>query len=237
MNEFVYTDIFDTKGIEYIIVIVFLLLIIPFWIMLNRPLNLKAKVSKAVGVLSAQMLRIPQGLFYSKNHTWTFLEKSGLARVGMDDLLLHLTGGVELQYLRNDHEMVKRGDAIVRITQDGKELVIASPISGEIQHVHTSLKQNPGAISEDPYKSWLYKIKPDKWSEETRRYYLAGEATEWLKKELTRFKDFIAETLNQLPGQPVVVLQEGGELMDNPMAEMNEEVWNDFQVKFLDTER
>ncbi|MCK5134580.1 MAG: glycine cleavage system protein H [Bacteroidales bacterium] len=237
MNQFMYSDIFDTKGIEYLIVIGFLLLIVPFWIMLNRPLNLKAKVSKAVGILSEQILRIPQGLFYSKSHTWTFLEKSGLAAVGMDDLLLHLTGGVELQYLKNDNEMVKRGDAIVRITQDGKELVIASPISGEIQHVNTLLKQNPGAISEDPYKSWLYKIKPEKWSEETSRYYLAGEATEWLKKELTRFKDFMVETLNQSPGQPVVVLQEGGELIDNPLAEMNKEVWNDFQVKFLNTER
>ena len=132
--------------------------------------------------------------------------------------------------------LVKRGDAIVRITQDDKELVIASPISGEIQHVHTSLRQYPGAISEDPYTSWLYKIKPEKWSEETRRYYLAGEATEWLKTELTRFKDFMAETTNQSPGQAVLVLQEGGELMDNPLAEMNEEVWSEFQVKFLDTE-
>ena len=235
MSEFVYTDIFDTKGIEYIIVIVFLLLIIPFWIMLNRPLNLKVKVSKAAGILSEQILRIPQGLFFSKNHTWTHLEKSGLARIGMDDLLLHLTGGVEIEYLRDQQEKVKKGEPMVRINQDGKNLVIASPISGEIDCVHTSLEQNPGAISEDPYKSWLYKIKPDNWSEETRRYYLAGEATEWLKKELTRFKDFMAETLNQSQGQPAVVLQEGGELMDHPLAEMNEEVWNDFQAKVLAT--
>ena len=34
-------DIFDTKGIEYIVVIGFLLLIIPFWMILNKPLKLK----------------------------------------------------------------------------------------------------------------------------------------------------------------------------------------------------
>jgi len=234
MNEFVYTDIFDTKGIEYIIVIVFLLLIIPFWIMLNRPLNLKAKVSKAVGVLSEQILRIPQGLFFSKNHTWTHLEKSGLARIGMDDLLLHLTGGVEIEYLRDQQEKVKKGEPIVRINQDGKNLVIASPISGEIDCVHSSLEQDPGAIIEDPYKSWLFKIKPDKWREETTGCYLAADATEWAKTELARFKDFVAETLTQTSGSLAVVLQEGGELTDHPLAEMNKDVWNDFQVKFLD---
>ena len=97
MNEFVYSDIFETKGIEYIIVIGFLLLIIPFWIMLNRPLKLKTKVSRAVGALSEQILRIPQGLFFNKNHTWSSLEKSGLVRIGVDDLLLHLTGGIEIE--------------------------------------------------------------------------------------------------------------------------------------------
>lgn len=32
-----FVDIFATKGIEYIIVIVFLILIIPFWKYLNAP--------------------------------------------------------------------------------------------------------------------------------------------------------------------------------------------------------
>ena len=33
MDGFSYTDIFDTKGIEYLIIIAFLLLIIPVWIL------------------------------------------------------------------------------------------------------------------------------------------------------------------------------------------------------------
>ena len=39
MNQFVYSDIFDTKGIEYIVVISFLLLIIPIWRLLNKPVK------------------------------------------------------------------------------------------------------------------------------------------------------------------------------------------------------
>jgi glycine cleavage system H protein len=70
MDGFTYYNMFDTKGIEYLVVIAFLLLLIPFWLALNRRVNVKETVRKALGVLSANVLRIPQGVFYSKNHTW-----------------------------------------------------------------------------------------------------------------------------------------------------------------------
>jgi len=233
MNQFVYSDIFDTKGIEYIVVIGFLLLIIPFWIILNKPVKLRNKLSEALGVLTAQVLRIPQGLFYNRNHTWSHLEKSGLARVGMDDLLLHLTGGVELEYLKEQQERVKKGEPIARIIQDGKNLVIHSPLSGEIENLHTSLEDDSEAIINDPYKSWLVKIKPDNWRKETNGYYFAEEAREWAEKELDRFKDFMAEAVTRDSGQHATVMQAGGELIDHPLKGMDQDVWTGFQEKFL----
>jgi glycine cleavage system H protein len=234
MNPFVYTDIFDTKGIEYIIVIFFLLLIIPFWILLNRPLKLKARAREAARALTAQILRIPQGLFFSRNHTWSHLEGSGLASVGLDDFLLHLTGGVEVGFLRKEGMKVRKGEALARISQDSKELAITSPISGEIVVANESLGEDPSALSEDPYGSWLYKIRPEKWREETRDCYLAGEASSWIGSELSRFKDFLSAALSE-KGHPAgsIILQEGGELMDFPLAWLEQEVWDGFQEKFL----
>ena len=46
---------------------------------------------------------------------------------------------------------------------------------------------------------------------------MADEATEWAEKELDRFKDFLAEAVNQDSGQHAAVLQEGGELIDHPL--------------------
>lgn len=230
MEQFAYSDIFATKGIEYIIVIAFLLLIIPFWGLLNKPV--KAKVGSALQALSLQALRIPKGLFFNRNHTWSHLEKSGVASVGMDDLLLHLTGGVELNYLKERQEKVKRGEPIARISQEGKELVITSPISGEIDRVHSSLEDNAAAISEDPYSSWLYRIKPEKWQEETKGAMMADQASDWAGKELERFKDYLAETVRENSGEEVV-LQEGGELSPYPLKELDGEAWSSFQEKFL----
>lgn len=232
MEQFVYSDIFATKGIEYIIVIAFLLLIIPFWRMLNKPVKFKETVGASLQAINLKALRIPQGLFFNKNHTWSHLEKSGVASIGMDDLLLHLTGGVELKYLREHQEKVKRGEPIARIIQNGKELVISSPITGEIDKVNASLEEDAGVVSKDPYKSWLYKIRPEKWQEETRDAMMADRASEWEEMELERFRDYIAQAESVATGEEMV-LQEGGELSGHPLKEMDQEGWKGFQEKFL----
>lgn len=113
---------------------------------------------------------------------------------------------------------------------------IKSPITGEIQGVNNYISENVGALNTDPYgKGWMYKIKPEKWAEETNTCFLANEATLWFKKELLRFKDFLAISVNKYnPETSMVVLQEGGELTDNPLADMPTEIWIDFQKHFLD---
>ena len=235
MEQFVYSDIFDTKGIEYIIVIFFLLLVIPFWRLLNGSLKQTAAEGSALGILNLQSLRIPQGLLFNRNHTWSHLEKSGVASVGLDDLLLHLTGGVELNYLKEQQERVRRGEPIARIMQKGKELVITSPITGVVDRVHNSLADNSEHLNDDPYRSWLYRIKPEKWQEETGDAMLAAQASEWTRTELERFRDYMAEAVQREP-EAGVVLQAGGELIGHPLSELNQAGWTGFQKKFLGIE-
>lgn len=236
MDGFTYTDIFDTKGVEYLIIIGFLVLIIPFWILLNKPLQLKNTFRRAFGVLSESVLRIPQGLFYSKNHTWTQLEKTGYAKIGLDDLLMHITGPVEVTKYLPLGEKICKGDVIAEIDQDGRRLRIASPISGEVQSINVDLMKNTQLLNEDPYgKGWIYKIKPMQWVADTSSCYLAEEATKWTKQELARFKDFMAMTIQKHSQQTAIaMMQEGGELIDNPLSGMPGDVWKAFQTEFLD---
>ncbi|MDZ7738563.1 MAG: glycine cleavage system protein H [Bacteroidales bacterium] len=235
MDGFSYTNIFDTKGIEYLIIIGFLILIVPFWRALNKPLMVKEKIRESLGVLNAAVLRIPEGLLFNRNHVWTHLERSGKATLGLDDLLMHITGEVELKNFRNPGERVKKGDLIAEMTQDGKQLKITSPVSGEISDVNDNIISEPALLNDDPYqKGWLYKIKPERWKEETDEYYMAGEAKIWAEKELLRFKDFVANSVKKYSPQTAdVVLQEGGELVDYPLSGMPAEAWNDFQDAFL----
>lgn len=235
MGEFYRVDIFDTKGIEYLFVIVYLLGLIMFWKVSGKQIT--KQIQKVLGNLSASILRIPHGLFYNKNHTWTHLEKSGAAMVGMDDFLQHLTGKVEFSSLKQPGEIIKKGDLLAEIDKNGKQLKVFSPISGKILSTNSTLYESPEMLNEDPYdKGWIYKIKPSNWIEETNSYLFAEEAEDWSSAELGRFKDFLMlGSMRKFSSEPsMVMLQDGGELCDNILSELPDEVWKDFQVEFLD---
>jgi len=143
MDGFTYNNIFEMKGIEYLAIVAFFAILIPFWVILNKEVKVKSQVHKRVGGLSLNSLLIPQGLFFSRFHTWTHLEKSGVAKVGLDDLLVHITGEVSLNRLLDSGERIKKGDFLGEIVQKDKRLKIYSPISGEIVETNALLKKNP----------------------------------------------------------------------------------------------
>jgi glycine cleavage system H protein len=236
MDGFSYNNIFETKGIEYIIIIAFLLMIIPFWVMINRQISLKSQIRNAIGILSESILRIPKGLLFNRNHTWVHLGKSGVAEVGIDDFLLHVTGEVRIGGLKEPGSFIKKGDLLAGIDHNGKILKVYSPISGRVEKINSLLTDDPSAINGDPYeKGWICKINPARWTEETGSYYLADEALAWTKAELQRFKDFLAGSVRKYsPEASLVILQDGGELYDRPLSDLPDEIWHDFQKSFLD---
>jgi glycine cleavage system H protein len=239
MDGFSYSDIFATKGVEYLVVITFLTLLIPFWLILNKRSAIQGKIRRVLGNLSFNILKIPQGLFYSNNHTWMHMEKTGTASVGLDDLLLHMTGEVKFSNVKNSGEWIKRGELLTEIEQGDRHLRILSPVSGKILATNESLSERNSSINDDPYgDGWICKIKPSNWTEEVKSCYFADQATEWSARELERFKDFLAVSAGHLtPETSRVILQDGGELCDHTLSPLSREIWKDFETEFLDLNR
>jgi glycine cleavage system H protein len=236
MESFYRVDIFDTKGIEYLFVIGYLLFLIVFWNLARKPERITGQINKVMNRLSAGILKIPQGVFHSRFHTWTHLDESGVARVGMDDFLQHITGDVTFTGLKQPDEIINKGELMTQIDQDGKCLKVYSPISGKILASNTSLNENPEIFKEDPYKkAWIYEIKPVDWTNETNSYLLAEDATNWAARELTRFKDFLTGgAMGEHAADPsMVLLQDGGEIREKILSELPGEVWMNFQEQFL----
>jgi hypothetical protein len=87
----------------------------------------------------------------------------------------------------------------------------------------------------DPYgQGWIVKVLPLDWRADTNDHLLARDAVEWSKKEIHRFKDFLARTQIQ-PSQniPEVILQEGGEMRNFPLAELDDSTWKNFENNFM----
>lgn len=237
MEQFTRVDIFDTKGMEYLMVIGYLLVLILFWQIARNPQRIVRKIREAVSTLSEKILRIPLGIFFNRNHTWTHLNETGEARVGLDDFLQHVTGQVRVSQLKVPGDMIQKGGLLTEIEQDGKHLKIYSPISGEILQTNSILAEDPGLLNQDPYdKGWIYKVKPADWKRETSSCMLAEEAVRWSEKEFVRFKDFLTggpmKTCSSEPS--MVLLQDGGEIRENILSDLPGEVWESFQEEFLD---
>jgi len=237
MDGFSYINIFETKGIEYIVIIIFLLMLIPFWIILNRKKEIVAEMRKAYILLSAKIRNSPQGLYFSKNHTWVFMERSGAVTMGLDNLLLHLTGNVKIVFLKNAGDLVKKGEWLAQLEQEGRSLKVFSPISGKVLNINTLIEDNSGIANEDPYgKGWLFAIKPSAWKLEIQDFFLADETNGWLSHEMQKIRDFLSSKSTQYsPDHAQVILQDGGEVVEGLMIELPEELWQDFQKEFLNS--
>jgi len=235
MDGFTYTNIFETKGIEYLIIIAFLGLIVPFWLVINRKSSVASRIRNSVGVLTAAILRIPEGIYFNRNHTWTFLEKDGNAKVGLDDFLLHVTGDVKINPIYRAGDVLKKGDLIIMAERGDKVLRIYAPVSGTVTGVNPLVTSDPSELIDDPYtKGWIYRIKPSAWKAETSSLFIAEEAITWMRKELDIFRDFLARSIGKhAPDSSLVALQDGGELIDRPLADLPDVVWQDFQQAFL----
>ncbi len=95
-------DFLPTKGIEYLMVIGYLLLLIPFWWALKggsarRPASTPARA--AVGAAARKgapglrgWFRVPEGVLFHPGHTWAVPEGSHVMRIGVDDFAQLLVG-------------------------------------------------------------------------------------------------------------------------------------------------
>ena len=182
-------------------------------------------------------VKLPQGLFFDKTHTWAFMEKDGNVTIGIDDFLQHVTGPITRVEMKNPGDKIKKGELLLSVIQSGKQLHVYSPVSGIIKKQNEVLKTEAGALNSAPYaEGWVYQVEPSGWLKETQLMDMAGKYKLWIDNEFSRLKDFLASTLN--PGSleySHVVMQDGGVLKEGVLAEFGPEVWDDFQTKFLDT--
>ncbi len=227
MDSFTYTNIFATKGIEYILIISFFLAFVPFYNYLKEvesPLFSLAKV------------RLPRGVFFDKTHTWAYLKSAGQVQVGIDDFLAALTGPVSLRLNKQSGESVTRGEHLATLMGENKSLKIYSPVSGTLKGVNKSaLRRFSKRTNNEFTENWLFDMEPQRWDLEKTMLVLGEKAQQWIQQEQARLRDVLAfaERKYDLNVQPVL-LQEGGEVADHVLESMSPEIWEEFQSEFID---
>ncbi len=224
----------------FLILTVLILIVLSVDLIIRYTRNKKIKVQNIIPsvrkVLNENALVIPKGLYFDKTHTWAFMEQNGVVKVGIDDFLQHVTGTITRIRMKKAGETVKKGDAIMSVIRNGKQLNLYSPVSGVILEQNKSVEENSALINSSPYSDgWIYRIEPSNWGRENQLLFMAEKHRQFILSEFTRLRDFLAGSLQGDSGMYAqVVLQDGGELMDGPLSDLDPVVWEDFQTKFID---
>jgi glycine cleavage system H lipoate-binding protein/ABC-type phosphate transport system substrate-binding protein len=232
----------SAKSRTFLFIVLGILVIVIIAGIVYRSMNKKSKIPLGTfpirtKVLTENTMSFPGGLYFDKSHTWVFMEKEGMVKFGIDDFIPNVTGDYTRIILKKPGEKVKRREAIVTLVQKGKQIYIHAPVSGTIKEINEVLVADPFAINYSPYgEGWVYMIEPSNWLREIRFFKMGEAYKEWISSEIARLKDFLACSFNikNLEGGNLAV-QEGGELITEPLKDLGPELWEDFQAHFIET--
>jgi len=192
--------------------------------------------SPVTAITSKAQFIIPKEYFLGKGHVWVELLPSGFVRVGLDDFVQKIVGGIDdVGFIPVNSEVVK-GDKLFALHRGGKIMSLQSPISGKVVSFNEELVNSPDVVRKKPYADgWVAIVEPSNL-DEIRSLPKGTDAAQWLRGEIKRFRHFITEQTSNSLGAPSpagVTLMDGGVPVEGAMERSSKEVWQKFEDGFL----
>ena len=103
-------------------------------------------------------MNIPEELMYTSSHEWVETLDNGNLRVGITDFAQAELGDLVYLELPAAGDPVFEGEAFADVESVKAASEIYSPVNGTIAAVNEALMDEPGAVNDDPYGSWLIEI-------------------------------------------------------------------------------
>jgi glycine cleavage system H protein len=230
MEGFTYVDIFATKGIEYLLVIGFLIIIIPFWRFLRVPARSGIEAVRRAMASVAQWFSLPEGLFYHQGHTWVMPQGAELVKVGVDDFAQRLVGKSSKINLPKVGSRIEQGDVGWKLGIDTKTITMLSPVTGDIVAVNKDIVKKPDLVNQDPYgKGWLMIVKPDNKRATVKNLLTGKLATAWMEKTADALRE-------RMGGEVGAVYQDGGIPITGIAKALSPDAWDKMASEFLLTQ-
>jgi glycine cleavage system H lipoate-binding protein len=226
-----YVDIFATKGVEYIIVILFLLTLVIFWRFLNKPV--KAAGNKKVGQQSkltfVEWFNLADNFFYHQGHSWMIPESGNVVRIGIDDFAQKLLGkpsGVKFPGLGSQ---LLQGSPGWQIEVDSKSIDILSPVNGEVIAINEEIFKSPELLNNDPYsKGWIIKARVSRLQDNKNNLLSGKMAKAWIQETINSLREKVAGTAG-------IMMRDGGVPLTGFARELDRDNWDSIAREFLKT--
>jgi glycine cleavage system H protein len=105
-------------------------------------------------------MNIPTDLKYTKSHEWARLEADGTVTVGITDHAQEALGDIVFLELPEAGRQLKAGQECAVVESVKAASDIYAPVGGEVTEANQAAVDAPESVNQDPYATWLFKIKP-----------------------------------------------------------------------------
>ena len=224
-------DIFATKGIEYALVLIYLVFFVGYWLVLNRtrPVRVARKLAPVTGLWKelAEGFELRPNLAYHPAHTWAQGISEGRYRVGIDDFASKLLDQPIGVTLPQPGDALKSGQTAWHLSVLGEDIPIVSPLAGNVVRVNERLLDDPGMIAQQPYdEGWVLELDVADSREPQPSLLHGRRARAWLKDSIDRLLGGLGTELGP-------VLADGGTLMAGLARQIAAESWRTLAFQFL----
>ncbi len=179
---------------------------------------------------AAYPMRVPEGIFFARSHTWLNLFPSGKVRLGIDDFVSGLVDDAKVALVKSVGDQVEKGEPIVILEQGDRRMAVRSPLAGTVVACNADFAASPQAMRKELFSTgWIYTVQPAK-PEELRSLMLGTESRSWMKEELGRLRDLFACPAGALAP---ATLQDGGAPAPGVLKQLGAGEWKRFEETFL----
>jgi glycine cleavage system H protein len=176
-------DLFATKGIEYLIVIGYLVALVIVWRFLGA--------SEPVGAMAGQERRVgccfilPEAYCYHQGHSWALPEDESTVKVGLDDFAHRLLGRPDAVELPGLGTRLLQGERGWGIRLGPISVGMLSPVEGEVVEINHEVVNAPEILCSDPYdRGWLLRVQVPEQRRNRRNLLCGTLARAWLEEQL-----------------------------------------------------
>lgn len=153
-------DLFATKGLEYVLVVTYLLLLVGCW----RMVGPRASQSQTGGLTfdpaSKPSFDLRDGFHYHQGHTWACPESGGVMRIGLDDFAQKLLGPITGVILPAIGAPLAQGELGWKVRVGGRAIPILSPVTGTVVAWNAEVLRSPGLVNSGPFdRGWLLEVR------------------------------------------------------------------------------
>ncbi|MDA4116892.1 MAG: glycine cleavage system protein GcvH [Thaumarchaeota archaeon] len=112
--------------------------------------------------------KVPDGLFYTKEHEWTNVT-GGTARVGITDYAAKTLNDVVYLTLPSAGQQIKQLGSFGTVESIKAVSELYSPLSGTVIATNPELANHPELVNQSPYESgWIIEVKHTNFEEEKK---------------------------------------------------------------------